>query len=138
MHLPGLLYLAALGNFAHQNVGTSHGLLLIVVFNIVMLAPIELPLLCYIVAPRRTEEAVRSVNSFINEHRWKGLLLLSVVAGGYLIVSGIVGLWTESATSAWDAGASRFGPGRAAAWAGLAPGRPGCHESRPGSTCGWR
>lgn len=92
MHLPGLLYLAALGNIAHQNVGTSHGLLLIVVFNIVMLAPIELPLLGYIVAPRRTEEAVRSVNSFINEHRWKGLLLLSVVAGGYLIVSGIVGL----------------------------------------------
>ena len=92
MHLPGLLYLAALGYIAHLNVSTSHGLLLIVLFNIVMLAPIELPLLGYIVAPQRTEETVRSVNSFINEHRGKGMLLLSVVAGGYLIVSGIVGL----------------------------------------------
>jgi hypothetical protein len=74
------------------NVSTSYGLLLILLFNIVMLAPIELPLLGYIVAPQRTEDGVRSANSFINEHRGTGLLLLSIVAGGYLIVSGIVGL----------------------------------------------
>ena len=92
MHLPGLLYLAALGYIAHLKVSTSDGLLLIVLFNIVMLTPIELPLLGYIVAPQRTEETVQSANSFINEHRADGLLLLSVVAGGYLIVSGIVGL----------------------------------------------
>ncbi len=92
MHLPGLLYLAALGYIAHLNVSTSDGLLLIVLFNIVMLTPIELPLLGYIVVPQRTEETVQSANSFINEHRADGLLLLSVVAGGYLIVSGIVGL----------------------------------------------
>ncbi len=92
MHLPGLLYLAALGYIAHANVSTSRGLLLIVLFNVVMLVPIELPLLGYIVAPQRTEGTVRRVNSFINEHLGKGLLLLSAVAGGYLIVSGIVGL----------------------------------------------
>lgn len=92
MHLPGLLYLAALGYIAHRDVSTSNGLLLIVLFNIVMLAPIELPLLGYVAAPQRTEETVRSVNAFINEHRGKGLLLVSVVAGGYLVVSGIVGL----------------------------------------------
>ncbi len=92
MHLPGLLYLAALGYIAAQDVSTSHRLLLIVLFNIVMLAPIELPLVGYLVAPQRTEAKVRSMNSFINEHRAKGLLLLSALAGGYLIVSGIVGL----------------------------------------------
>ena len=92
MHLPGLLYLAGLGYIAHQNVSTTHGLLLIVLFNIVMLAPIELPLLGYTVAPQRTEEKVRRVNSFINEHRGKELLLLTAVAGSYLIISGIVGL----------------------------------------------
>jgi hypothetical protein len=92
MHLPGLLYLAALGYIAHLNVSASHGLLLIVLFNVVMLAPIELPLLGYVFVPRRTEETVRRVNWFISEHRGEGLLLLSVVAGGYLVVSGIVGL----------------------------------------------
>jgi MFS family permease len=92
MHLPGLLYLAALGNIAHADVSTARALLLIVLFNIVMLAPIELPLLGYTVAPQKTEQAVTSVNSFITEHRRQGLLLLSIAAGGYLIVSGIVAL----------------------------------------------
>lgn len=92
MHLPGLLYLAALGNIAHADVSTARALLLIVLFNIVMLAPIELPLLGYIAAPQKTEQAVRSVNSFITGHRRQGLLLLSVAAGGYLIVSGIIEL----------------------------------------------
>jgi hypothetical protein len=92
MHLPGLLYLAALGDITHANVSTAHRLVLIVLFNIVMLAPIELPLLGYITAPQRTEQTVRNVDLFIQGHRAKGLLLLSTVAGGYLIVSGIVGL----------------------------------------------
>ncbi len=92
MHLPGLLYLAALGDIAHMDVSASRELFLIVLFNIVMLAPIELPLLGCIAAPQRTERAVRSVNSFMIEHRQEGLLLLSAVAGGYLIVSGLVGL----------------------------------------------
>ena len=35
IHLPDLLYLAALGYIAHQDVSTAHGLLLIVLFNIV-------------------------------------------------------------------------------------------------------
>lgn len=92
MHLPGLLYLAALGDIAHMDVSTSRALLLIILFNIVMLAPIELPLFGYVAAPQRTERTVRRVNSFITEHRQEGLMLLSAVAGGYLIISGIVGL----------------------------------------------
>ena len=92
MHLPGFLYLAALGEIAHADVSTGRVLLLIVLFNIVMLAPIELPLLGYIRAPQRTEQTVRTVNSFIQEHRAEGLLLLSTLAGGYLIVSGMIAL----------------------------------------------
>jgi hypothetical protein len=56
MHLPGLLYSAGPAYIAHLNGSTSHGLLLIVLFNVVMLAPIELPLLGYTVAPQRTRE----------------------------------------------------------------------------------
>lgn len=92
MHLPGLLYLAALGDITHANVSTAHRLVLIVLFNIVMLAPIELPLLGYITAPQETKQRVQTINSFVQRHRAAGLLLLSAVAGGYLIVSGIVGL----------------------------------------------
>lgn len=92
MHLPGLLYLAALGDIAHANSSTARTLVVIVLFNIVMLAPIELPLLGYITAPHRTEQTAQALNSYIQEHRAQGLLLLSAVAGGYLIVSGTVRL----------------------------------------------
>jgi Sap, sulfolipid-1-addressing protein len=94
MHLPGLLYLAALGGIAHANLSFVHGVVLIVLFNIVMLAPIELPLLGTIVAPESTERTVDRADSFIKRHTREGLLGLSVLAGGYLIVTGIVGLVT--------------------------------------------
>jgi hypothetical protein len=94
MHLPGLLYLAALAAITNANVSFLHGLVLIVLFNIVMLAPIELPLLGAIVAPDATERTVGRANSFIKAHTREGLLGLSVLAGGYLIVSGIVELVT--------------------------------------------
>jgi hypothetical protein len=97
MHLPGLLYLAALGAIANANTTFIHGLVLIVLFNVVMLAPIELPLLGSIVAPQATERTVERANSFCKRHTREGLLGLSLLAGGYLIVSGIVGLLRESA-----------------------------------------
>jgi len=92
MHLPGLLYLAALGEIAYANTSSAHTLLVIVLFNLVMLAPIELPLIGYIAAPQRTERVVQRVNSFVQEHRAQGLQLLSALAGGYLIVIGALGL----------------------------------------------
>ena len=94
MHLPGLLYLAALAAIANANVSFPHGLALIVLFNIVMLAPIELPLLGAIVAPEATERIVGRANSFVKAHTREGLVGLSLLAGGYLIVSGIVELLT--------------------------------------------
>ena len=92
MHLPGLLYLAALGTIAQANVSTSRAIVLLVLFNIVMLTPIELPLLGAIAAPHRTQEAVGAVDALIHRHWTQGLLLASVIAGGYLIAIGIVGL----------------------------------------------
>lgn len=92
MHLPGLLYLAALAEITHADLSTGRTVLTIVVFNIIMLAPIELPLLAYIVVPQKTERTLRTVNSYIQAHRAEGLMLLSVVAGGYLIASGVVEL----------------------------------------------
>jgi MFS family permease len=94
MHLPGLLYLAALGSIAHANLGTVHGIVVLVLFNLVMLIPIELPLFGYIVAPDRTRDAVERFDAYIRDHRTEGLLLGSMLAAGYLIASGIVGLVT--------------------------------------------
>jgi hypothetical protein len=92
MHLPGLLYFAALANIAHADVSSGHSLILLVLFNLVMLAPIELPLLGYLIAPEWTQDVVARIDAVIKDHWDEGLLLASLVAGGYLIVSGVVAL----------------------------------------------
>jgi Sap, sulfolipid-1-addressing protein len=92
MHLPGLLYLAGLGTIAHANVSTAHAILLLLVFNVVMLTPIEIPLAGCLVAPDRTREALDRIDTFARDHRTEGFLLGSVLAAGYLIISGIAGL----------------------------------------------
>ena len=92
MHLPGLLYLAALAEITHADLSAGRTVLTIVAFNIIMLAPIELPLLAYTIVPQKTERTLRTVNSYLQAHRADVLTLLSVVAAGYLIVSGLVEL----------------------------------------------
>jgi MFS family permease len=92
MHLPGLLYLAALGTIAHASLSTVHGIVLLLLFNLVMLTPIELPLAGYIVAPEPTRDAIERVDAYIKVHRTEGILLGAILAAGYLIISGIVGL----------------------------------------------
>jgi Sap, sulfolipid-1-addressing protein len=94
MHLPGLIYLAALADIANANLSAVHAVILLVLFNVVMLAPIELPLLGAIKAPERTQKTVGTVDAFIRSHGSEGLLLASALAGGYLIVTGAVALVT--------------------------------------------
>ena len=92
MHLPGLLYLAALGTIAHANLSTVHALILLLAFNLVMLTPIELPLAGYAFAPEATQAAIARLDAHIRNHRTEGLLLGSLLAAAYLIISGILGL----------------------------------------------
>jgi len=92
MHLPGLLYLAGLGTIAHASISTAHAVILLLVFNVIMLTPIELPLVGYLLAPEPTQDAVARLDAFIRSHRAEGALLGSLIAAGYLIITGIVGL----------------------------------------------
>ena len=57
-------------------------------------AIVFLPLLGAIVAPEATKRTVGRANSFIKANTREGLLVLSLLAGGYLIVSAIVELVT--------------------------------------------
>jgi hypothetical protein len=92
MHLPGLLYLAGLGTIAHASISAAHAVILLLVFNVIMLTPIELPLAGYLLAPEPTQDAVARLDAFIRSHRAEGVLLGSLIAAGYLIITGIVGL----------------------------------------------
>ncbi len=94
MHLPGMLYLVALTDIAHANLGTPHAIVVLAVFNLIMLLPIELPLVAFVVAPRWTRETLDRMDAWIHANERRAIRLAALAAGGYLIVSGVVGLLT--------------------------------------------
>ncbi len=94
MHLPGLLYLAGLGEIAQREPSTASAFVLLLFFNLVMLAPIELPLVGYVLAPAQTQTTIARIDAYIRAHRTEGLVIGSLIAGGYLLVSGIVEMLT--------------------------------------------
>ncbi len=91
-HLPGLLYLVALGDIAAANRGAPETLVVLIAFNLVMLAPIELPLLGCIVDLQATQEKVKTIDGFIRSHQRRELLIAGAGAGCYLIISGVITL----------------------------------------------
>ncbi|HEY2202318.1 MAG TPA: GAP family protein [Solirubrobacteraceae bacterium] len=92
MHLPGLLYLVALSEIAGAHLGRAETVLVLIAFNLVMLAPIELPWLGCILDPKETQRRVTSIDDFIRRHQRREALIAGAVAGGYLVISGIAGL----------------------------------------------
>lgn len=92
MHLPGLLYLVALGDIAAANLTGADTVTVLIAFNVVMLAPIELPLLGCIFDPQATEQKVTAIDAFIRRHQRRELLIVGGLAGGYLIISGLITL----------------------------------------------
>lgn len=92
MHLPGLLYLVALGDMAAARLGTVETVLVLIGFNVVMLAPIELPLFGCIFDPEATQRRVKAIDDFIHTHERRGLLIVGALAGGYLVISGVLAL----------------------------------------------
>ena len=92
MHLPGLLYVVALGDMAAAHLGGPETVLVLIGFNLVMLAPIELPWLGCILDPDATQRRVTAIDEFIRRHQRREALIGGAVAGGYLVISGLVGL----------------------------------------------
>jgi len=90
--LPGASYLAGLDQIHKLNYGTAETVLLVIGFNIVKLALLEIPLVCFLVAPEWTPGAIDRAKAWIGrrgpEFAWRGLTVIGVL----LVVKGVVGL----------------------------------------------
>jgi Sap, sulfolipid-1-addressing protein len=94
--LPGASYLAGLDQIHKLNYGNAETVLLVIAFNIVMLALLEVPLVCFAVAPDWTPGAIARAKAWIGRRGAELAARGFAVIGVLLVVKGVVGLIAAS------------------------------------------
>jgi len=92
LDLPSVWYLAALKDIAEGNHGVTLELGQILIFNLIMFALIEVPLICYLLAPERSAAAVDRFAAWGHANARRIGAWVAGVIGVYLVISGIVDL----------------------------------------------
>lgn len=90
LNLPGAFYLVALKDIAQGQHGTGAEIVAVVVFNLIMFALAEVPLLGYSFAPETTTEKVEALNAWMGERARQIVIVVSLLAAVYLIGRGVL------------------------------------------------
>jgi hypothetical protein len=90
--LPSVDYLAALALIAASGAAASTQFGALVAFNVVAFALVEIPLLCYLVAPDRTRAVLSTLNDWIRARGRYGVCALMAVVGSVLLAVGFASL----------------------------------------------
>lgn len=90
--LPSVDYLAALALIVASGTAATIQFGALVVFNVVAFALVEIPLLCYLVAPNRTRAALSTLYDWVRLRGRYGVAALLVIVGAVLIGVGLSGL----------------------------------------------
>jgi hypothetical protein len=90
--IPGLYYLVGLKDIADGGYGVAVRILLVVAFNLVQFALIEIPLVAYALAPESTAARVDRFDAALRRNRRTVGTVVCLVVGLYLIARGVAGL----------------------------------------------
>jgi len=90
--LPGASYLAGLSRIDKLNYSTAETVVLVVAFNLVMLALLEVPLLCFAIAPGWTVGAIDRAKAWIGRHARRFLVTMLTVLGTALVIKALIEL----------------------------------------------
>jgi Sap-like sulfolipid-1-addressing protein len=88
--LPGASYLIGLHKIADQDLGTAGTVAMVLLFNLIMLALLELPLIGFVVAPDWTKDAVARFRQWFSENSRRIASRLSLTIGALLILRGLI------------------------------------------------
>ena len=88
--LPGASYLIGLHKIADQDPSTAGAVAMVLLFNVIMLALLELPLIGFIFAPEWTPRAVDRFKEWFSRNARRIGFRLALVFGALLIVRGLV------------------------------------------------
>ena len=92
LSFPGGTYLAGLDKMTKQDLGTVGNVVAVIVFNLIMFAFLELPLLGYTFAPDRTPRDVDRFKAWGSRHGRGFALYGCAVIGAALVIRGFVGV----------------------------------------------
>jgi hypothetical protein len=90
--LPGASYLAGLNRINKANYSTPETVLVVLGFNLIMLALLEVPLICFVVAPNWTPRAIDRAKAWIGRHSRRFAVMLLTVVGALLVLKGVLEL----------------------------------------------
>ncbi len=90
--LPGASYLAGLSRIDKLNYSTAETVLLVVVFNLIMLALLEVPLLCFAIAPTWTVGTIDRAKAWVGGHGHQFAVTVLTVLGALLLTKGLIEL----------------------------------------------
>ena len=90
--LPGASYLAGLHRVDQLHYSRAATVAIIVAFNLIMLALIEVPLLCFVIAPDWTPGAVQRAKSWASSRARRIAIIVLGAIGTALVIKGIGGL----------------------------------------------
>jgi drug/metabolite transporter (DMT)-like permease len=88
--LPGASYLAGLSRIDKLNYPTVQTVALVVAFNLIMLALLEIPLLGFVIAPDRTVELIDRTKVWTSRHRRRAAVTLLTVVGTLLVIKALI------------------------------------------------
>jgi hypothetical protein len=90
--LPSVDYLAVLALIVASGAGASVQFGALLLFNTVAFAFVEIPLVCFVVAPDRTRAMLSAVQNWLRSRRRRALTVLLAAGGCVLLVAGVAGL----------------------------------------------
>jgi hypothetical protein len=90
--LPGASYLAGLNRIDKLHNSTAATVILVVAFNLVMLALLEIPLISFAVAPDWTVGAIDRAKAWIARHGRRFAVMTLAVLGVLLVIKGLIEL----------------------------------------------
>jgi hypothetical protein len=90
--LPGASYLAGLNEIHKHNLSDPETVLAVLGFNLIMMLILEIPILCYAIAPAWTPGAVERAKAWVGRHARMVAVRGCTIIGSLLVIKGIVGL----------------------------------------------
>jgi hypothetical protein len=90
--LPGASYLAGLSRIDKANYSTPVTVLTVIGFNLIMLALLEVPLICFVIAPDWTPRAIDRAKAWVGQHTRRFAVTLLTVVGALLVLKGLLEL----------------------------------------------